>query len=233
MTTVQVIVDNGFAKSAAARPETLTAPAELVARVLQCERELFQILSRENPFLLGTSGTMTFSGTGWERPADCMRAIEVQADAGTTITPALAVGVPINVVPYSDRSFCEGMPSVTELGQEYRSTGQAMDPSGGTLTLIYARSPAVIDEMTDEVDSLLPSFLDDILQCDIAAYLAYKDDRTEDEQMFLALKNAGIQQMIDWSRQQTYRLQQRFPIVTPPLASAMGGRAQPEKPPTG
>lgn len=229
MTTVATIISLGYDKSAAARPESIGSETELTARVGQCLREMFQILARENPYLLGTSASVSFDGSGWPRPSDALRVITVKADAGTIASPVLATGTAINIVPYDDQAFCSGSASLTELGQSFLPTGQAVDPSGGTVTIVYARAPEQPTAVTDDVDPLFPSFLDDILQCDIAAYLAYKDERTEDEQTFLALKNAGVQQMVDWARGQTYSLQQRFAQVTPPLTNTAGGRQQPVK----
>ena len=75
MSTVQQIIDGGFAKSSAARPESITEPAELVSRVGFCLREVFQIVARENPTVLGVTAKMAWSGTAWPRPANCLRAI--------------------------------------------------------------------------------------------------------------------------------------------------------------
>lgn len=224
-TTVETIIQLGFAKSSAARPESFEVTSELVSRVGQCLREVFQVLARENPYILGTSASVTFGAPGWARPSDCMRVITVLADAGTVITPALAVGEPINVVPYDDQLFYEGYASVTELGQTFVPVGQAMDPSGGTLTIVYARGPVIPTDADDTIDALIPSFFDDIFQTDIAAYLAYKERRKEDEDIFLSIKNALIKQLVDWSNQQTYSLQQRFPIVSPPSTNTNNGRA--------
>lgn len=227
--TYQTIIDNGFAKSSAARANTVTSPAELVTRVNQCLLEAFQVMSRENPYLVGTSLQLLFSGTGWARPSNCMRAIIVKADSGTIAAPPITPGDEIAVVPYDDLLFCEGLPSLSELGQTFVPTGQTMDPSGGTLVLVYARTPVQATAVTDSVDALFPEALNDFLQYDIAAYLAMKDARTEDTQSFLASKSAILSQLIDWCRQQTYSLQQRFPAVTPPLTNTNAGRAQQAK----
>lgn len=227
MSTYQEIIELGYAKSSAARPATMAVSAELIARVNQCLREVYQVLSRENPFILGTRAVVDFDGSGWRRPVDCLRVIDVKADAGTAATPAITVGDEITVVPYQDQQIAEGVPCLTELGQSFIPTGQAIDPSGGSVTMAYARAPEQGDELTDEIDAMFPAFFDDILQCDIAAYLAEKDRRTEDQDTFTALKGAAIQQLIDWSRGQTYAIVQRAAIVNPPLTNSAGGRQQP------
>lgn len=229
MSTVQQIIDRGFAKSAAARPETMTATTELVDRIGQCLRELFQVLARENPYILGTSAQATFNGTGWSRPVDCLRAIQVRADNGTIATPAIAPATMLSVVPFDDQAFALGTPSLTELGQQYIPTGQLIDPSAGTLTIIYARAPIQPTTVADSIDPLFPAMFDDFLQFDVAAYLATKDKRQEDEQTFLGMKSNILQQIIDWSRGQTYGIQQRFALVTAPTTNTGGGRQQPNK----
>lgn len=229
MTTVQTIIDNGFAKSAAARPDSMMSPAELIARVGQCLGEAFQVIARENPFLLGASASVSFDGTGWARPVNCLRVIEVRATVSTVSNPAITPGDPINVVPWNDQRFCEGLPSLTELGQAFVSTGQTMDPTAGDVQLVFARAATIPTQVGDTVDPLFPAPLNDFLQFDMAAYLAIKDQREKDEDTFLAQKNALLTQLVEWCRGQTYSLQQRFPIVTPPVTNDAGGRQQPTK----
>lgn len=227
--TVQQIIDGGFAKSAAARPESFTSSAELISEVSSALRALFQVLARENPYIIATSATVDFNGTGWARPAGCLRVIKILADAGTLATPTLAVGTEIAVVPYEDQRVCAGRASLTELGQVFRPTGQSMDPSAGTVTIVYAQAPAVPTLVSETIDPLFPTEFDDYLKFDMAAYFAMKDKRSEDEQTFRSNQSALLQQIIDWSRAQTYSVVQRFTMVTPPLTNTDGGRQQPAK----
>lgn len=229
MSTAQTIIDNGFAKSAAARPESMTVTPELLARINQCLREVFQVFKRENPYLIGARVQVAFNGSGWPRPSDAMAVIEVLADSGTIANPALTAGDEISVVPFDDQRFAEGQASLTELGQVFIPTGQTIDPSNGTVTIVYARAPITVAASTDSIDPLFPSFLDDYLQFDIAAYLATKDQRSEDESTFIAAKNALMGEVLDWARAQTYNLKQRTPITTPPLTNTNAGRTQAEK----
>jgi hypothetical protein len=228
-TTVEVIIQNGFAKSIAARADSFQVTDELIARVGQCLREVFQTIARENPYIIGQAYTVSFDGTGWPRPTNAMRVLMVKATVGTIANPVIASGTEIVVVPYDDQRFYEGTASLTELGQKFVSTGQAMDPSSGTLSIVVARAPEMPDAEDDTIDALIPSFFDDIFQQDIAGYLAAKDKRKDDSDFFYGMKDALIGQFVDWTMLQTYSLQQRFPIVSPPLASANRGRAQPEK----
>ena len=136
------------------------------------------------------------------------------------------MGARIWVVPFDDQAFAAGMPSVTEWGQQFVPTGQTMDPSAGTLTCWFARTPTLPTLTSSVIDSLFPDMFQDFLNCDLAAYMATKDKRTEDEQTFLGLKNAQLALSIGWAEQQTYSVAQRFPLVTPPLTN-QGGGAQP------
>lgn len=229
MSTVQSIIDGGFAKSAAARPESFQSTAELIAEVGAALRACFQVLARENPYILGAEAQVTFDGTGWPRPAGCLRVIKVKADAGTIAAPALAVGEEVAVVPYDDQQVCAGRASVTELGQRFLGTGQTMDPTAGTLAVVFAQAPTMPTLASESIDSRFPPEFDDYLKFDMAAYLAMKDKRLDDEQAFRTSQSALLNQIIDWSMQQTYSLVQRFPIVTPPTTNTNAGRQQPAK----
>lgn len=224
MSTVQTIITNGYAKSAAARPDSNASPTELIARVGQCLREVFQVWARENPLVLAVTGQVQFDGIGWARPTDALRIVQVRADIGTIAAPTIPAGTRIRVVPFDDPLVAAGKPCLTEMGQRFISTGQAVDPSAGTVTMVYARGPQQPTTVTDSVDPLFPSFFDDILQFDIALYLAMKDQREADVQLFTANKGALLKQSIEWTRGQTYDIVQRFPLISPPLTNENGGR---------
>lgn len=225
--TAQSVIDQGFAKSSAARPETLNTPSELIDRMNQCLREAFNVWSRENPTVLGVRTLVSFDGTGWPRPANCQRVIDVQASGGTIANPPITPGLSVNVVPFDDQLFCAGSPSLTELGQSFVPVGQGMDPTGGSLAVIFARTPTRVVTTGDTIDALFPDQFQDFLNYDMAAYLAEKDQREADQSTFLTMKNGILSLMIDWCQQQTYSVQQRFPLNTPPLANTNGGRQQP------
>lgn len=229
MSTCQQIIDRAFAKSAAARPNTQTSPTQLVDRIGQCLREAFQVMSRENNTLTGVMLSVPFNGTGWPRPVDCVRVLMLRADVGTVANPAIPFLTEIPVVPFDDQQIAVGSPCLTELGQAFVPTGQAIDPAGGTITIIYARAPILPTQTTDAIDPLFPPSFDDFLQYDLAAFLAIQDKRTEDQQTFLGMKGAILQQLIDWTTQQTYSLVQRTPQTTPPMANSNDGREQPAK----
>lgn len=224
MLTAQDVIDQGYSKSAASRVASIATPGELVTRVGQCLREIFLTLARENPEILGQIAVLNFDGAGWPRPSDCLRAVKVKATAGTIVNPALAVGADITIVPYNDQAFCAGDSCLTEFGQRYLPTGQTIDPSGGSVRLDYARAPIIPTQTTDPIDALFPEFFADVLACDLAAFLADKDQREADKVTFLGLKAAGVQQIVEWSRGQTYSVQQRFPLVIPPVTNEGGGR---------
>jgi hypothetical protein len=224
---VQDVIDAGYPKSAAARVESIASPGELVTRVGQCLQELFAILAREHPQMIGTSALMSFNGSGWPRPVDCIRAIGVYAAVGTAATPTIPVGTEISVVAFNDQLFSAGNPSVYELGQQFNPVGQSMDPSGGTLTLVYARAAQIPAQTTDPIDPLYPQFYPDFLNYDMAAYLATKDARTADSQTFLSMKSAALAQIIQWAEGQTYSLRQRFLPVQPITTNINGGKQSP------
>ena len=191
-------------------------------------REVFQVIARENPYMIGTSDdAVAFNGTGWPRPANALRVIGVRATAGTVAMPAITVGARISVLPYDDASFNSGVAGQTELGQAFVPRGGTKDPSGGTLKIIYAKQPDTVTAVGDTIDPLFPESQVDLLNYDMALYLAEQDKRSEDAQTFSAMKSALLALLIEWTHGQTYELVQRFPIVTPPLTNANGGRQAP------
>jgi hypothetical protein len=226
MALAQTIIDNAYAKSAAARFEQTAAPAELLARIGQALREWALVMSRENPYLLGERALVAFAVTGWPRPDDCIRVIDVRATSDTVSGSQLAPGTRITVVPFDDLSMAAGVPALTEFGQQFIPTGGALDPSNGTLEVLYARSPILPETTQSPIDPLFPAWGYDFLQFDLAAYLASKEERKADEEVFYGGKNAMMSALVEWARQQTYSLVQRFPVVNPPLINVQGGRPQ-------
>lgn len=232
MSTAQDIIDLGFAKSSASRPETMTESAELVARIGEALQECFQELAREHPQVLGTIADVDFDGTGWPRPADCMRVIKVVAAPTTIVSPALATGDDINVVPFDDLLICEGLASITEWGQRFIPTGlavQTMDPTGGPLRMFYARSAQRPAAPSDPIDPLFPAYFDDYLANDIQVHLAGKDERLDDVTLFTGYKNDVLAKIVRWAQGQTYSIVQRNMLVTPPATNTGGGRQAPLK----
>lgn len=225
--TVESVIDNAFAKSAAARLGIAASPAELVARVQQCLLECFQVLSRENPLIIGKIGQMAFGSGAWPRPTDCLRVLSVVADSGTVATPTIAAGVELTIVPFGDTAIVSGVPALYEFSQAFYPVGQSVDPSAGTLTAYYARAPIALATVASTIDPLFPEPYIDLLQNDLAAYLARKDQRDADEASFQGQKAALIVLLIEWARAQTYSLTQRFPIISPPLTNSDGGRQAP------
>lgn len=221
--TVQNVIDGGYSKSAASRPGTIAAPAELISRIRFCLLETFQVIARENPYMIAISAAVPFADGGWQRPANCIRAIGLRILADTIIAPAVATGTKLTIVPYEDQGFGAGDPCLTELGQMFIPTGQAIDPSGGPLTLVFARTPTLPTTTASVIDSFFPEAFIDLLNYDIAVFLADKDKRTEDSATFTAMKSALLALVIQWTHGQTYELVQRFPITTPPLTKERGG----------
>ena len=229
MSTVQSIIDGGFAKFAAARPESFTAGSELITEVGNALRAVFQVLARENPYIIGASAPINFDGAKWPRPTGCFRVIRVEADSGTLAAPMIAAGTEITVVPMVDRYIAAGSPSLYEFAQAFYPVGQSVDPSGGTITMFYARAPQMPTTTGEAVDALFPSDFDDYLKWAVAAYLAQKDQRDLDTSTARANQAAVLAQIVEWARSQTFSLVQRFPLTSPPLTSTNNGAAQPLK----
>lgn len=227
MATVADIIDGGFAKSSAARPETMTEEAELVELVDDLLQEAFQELARVNPYVLGDIMTIEFDGTGWPKPVSCLRGIRLKASAATVATPAIAVGGAINIVPDDDPLVCEGAPSVVEFGQRYVPAGQAMDPAAGELTFYFVRMPTAPADFDATIDALFPPQGYNYLKFGVAEYLADKDKRTEDQARFEGKKTQALARLLRWAEAQTYDVVQRHAMMTAPLTNDDGGRQQP------
>ncbi len=221
--TVQNVIDQAFAKSAAARPDAAIAPQQFINQIGLALRAWFNIVARENPYLLGQIATVAFDGTGWPYPLDCLKWIAVNATASTIASPALAVGADIAVTPFDDQLFAAGSPSCTEFGQKFLPAGQAIDPSGGALQVLYTRAPVMPTQLTDVLDALFPEFLLDYLNYDLAAFMAANDQRKDDEATFLGMKAQMLEATIEWATGVSFGVTARFPLVTPPLTNRAGG----------
>lgn len=217
------VINAAYGKSAAARPDAQMSNATLIAQIGLALYQWFELMGRENPYILGAQQSVAYNGAGWPYPSNCLKWIQVQATAGTIATPAIAAGTPLNVVPWDDQGFANGLPSLTELGQQFVATGQTVDPSGGTLNVVYSRTPVQPAQTTDTIDALFPDHLQDYLNFDLAAFMAVTDQRKEDEQTFLAMKGAMISASTTWAEEVSFGVTARFPLVTPPLTNRAGG----------
>lgn len=232
MSTAGQVIQRGLAKSSAARPETMAGgnSGELIVRLGRGIQEVFQVLARENPNVLGAVVPgVPFGSGGWSRPANALKVVKILADVGTIANPVIPAGQEIFVVPFDDQQLYLGSPCVTEFGQMFLPTAQAIDPSGGTVTIYICRQPNLPVALTDPLDALYPSAYESYLEFDIAAYAAKKDERDADVAAFNSEKSAQLALIVDWSRDQTNSLVQRWPLVQPPVTNTDGGRQQPTK----
>lgn len=219
MATYQSIITAAFSKSAAARPEVMTTSGELLTAIYSDLQDAFLKVAQENPYALGTAATVVFDVNGWPYPDDLVRLIGVRATASTVASPAVPSGATIALVPFNDPALAAPAASLVEFGRQLQSAGNATDPTGGELQVLYARAPIQPTAITDPVDPLLPVPFYDIIIYGLAAYLAAKDEREADLVAFRGVRDAMVQQWLARVRLSAAELVQRFPVTVPGLGS--------------
>jgi hypothetical protein len=168
-TTVQDILNGAYGKSAKNRPLSLAADAtELVKVVQRSLQGLFAYGTRINPLFFGTSADVNAVSGSWARPADAESIFRIEIVAGL---------VEVAVVPFDDRKKAEPtMPAVYEMGQKFLPVGNVNDPVG-TLRIWYARQASALVNLTDVLDAMWPERFNELLELEVAIYLALKDGR--------------------------------------------------------
>lgn len=188
-----------LARSSSARPDLLvTASGELLEELNRIVGELFVDASIANaPFFSGEA-EVAFDALrmppAWVWPEEALR---VYAVFGTAATVGVVVpGLLFSVVPHHDYHGATEMASVVEVGRSFipvpvaTATGQAVNPTGGTIKLRYARRANAFANLSSAIDADWPSGHDGLVVDLLATWLASKDGRSGDAETFGA--DAGM-----------------------------------------
>lgn len=217
--TVQELLTAAYAKSKKNQPGRIaTESTELVAVVNRVIRMYFQIAARVNPYFFAKSASVAFASTGWPRPSD--------AEAVLRITNPSAVEVV--VVPIEDPTAESGLPAVYRISQEYRTAGNASDPTSGNLTFLYSKRPTDLTATTDTIDTLWPTAYAELAALEVATYLAVKDGREGEVPYLAGERDRWLVMFLAFLEHETMnerrRYDQRFNVPSAgPLMSMLAG----------
>lgn len=176
MSTPAEIFRGAYGRSKKNQPQEIASEeTELLDLLTQALRGLFIFGTRLNPTFFGTEDTVSISSGAWPLPADVEHLFRVEAS-----------GSKVEVVPFEDRGIAAPEPAVYHLGGELHPAGNDNDPTSGDLLLIYAKqaeAPAGVDA---DLDSFWPEAYDELLELEVAIYLALKDGRNQEVQTLQA-----------------------------------------------
>lgn len=177
-TTARQIVTSGYAKSTKNKAgEIATEATEILRLMNRLLRKYFAFMARSNWTLVGKAATVAYDGTagilGWPRPSDAEAVVAIFDGSQE-----------IGVVPLEDRLADHANPCVYRYGGVYRSAANANDPTNQSLLFVYARRPTVLATIDDNLDTLWPETFNEVLELEVASYLARKNGRGDEVALF-------------------------------------------------
>ena len=179
-TTPRNIIDAAYAKSMKNKPGTIaTESTELLQLVIRSLRGLYSVAARVNPTFFAEDNDITLATGAWARPETAESIYRIERVSGTTGGTGNA-GDEVAVVPFDDKKAEEGMNAVYEFGQEFKTAGNALDPTGGDLKFYYAKRPTDPASLTATLDALWQESYNELLILETAIYLAMKDTRGDE-----------------------------------------------------
>lgn len=169
-TTVQDILNAAYARSTQNNPGTIaTESTELLSVVQRAIHGAYAFAARINPTYFAETADVVGAAGVWARPETAESIFLIEEAAGTEVV----------VVPYNDRAAEALLPSVFEFGRNFNKAGNATDPGDtDTLTFYYSKRPATLTALTDTLDPLWTEQFNELLELEVAIYLAAKDGST-------------------------------------------------------
>ncbi len=133
-------------------------------------------------------------------------------------------------MPFDQRLAESGLPSVYRLGQVFRSSGNASDPTSGDLTFFYAKTPTDAATLETSIDSMWPETYKELAVLEVATYLAAKDER-EDETAYLVIeRDKWLRMFLAFLEHETANERRSYGMAVPfntgsmvPIASLLAG----------
>lgn len=187
MADVQSIIDAAIARSATSRPDMLTVDEpELVRIVSRAMANLYLLGARRRSTNFGQTATAVFTAgdpSGWPFPADALSVLRVEALSSVSAS-ALAEGTEIAVTRLDDQQSMAPMPSVYEFGRRLVSCGGADDPVDQDLRVFYAAAAPQLTAAAAPVPAAIPEQFYPLLELPLAIYVARKEGRTDDLNVF-------------------------------------------------
>jgi hypothetical protein len=205
-TTVQMILNAAYSRSTQNNPGTIaTESTELLAVVQRALDGCYAFAARINPtFFADTADVVGVAGV-WARPEAAESIFLIEEADGTEVA----------VVPYNDRTAEELMPSVYEFGQNFYKAGNTSDPGDtDTLTFYFASRPATLTALSDVLDAMWREQFNELLELEVAIYLATKDGageaRNTELQVLAGERNRWANRMAAHLEHATANLRRRY-----------------------
>lgn len=182
-TTPRQVLTAAYSKSLKNKVGTIaTESTELMQVVIRAMRGLYAFAARVNPTFFGDVATVAYSAPGWARP------IEAESIFRIAITSSDAEVAP---VPFDDRTAEEGMPSVFSFGQIFRQAIVGATPGPAItedLDFYYSKRPDDPVDLDSPIDQLWNETFNELLNLEVAIYLAIKDSGSGRESELAGLK---------------------------------------------
>ncbi len=203
-TTFQEIIDAAWATSIKNQPNTLAvAETELFNLVDRVLRKYYAAAARVNPIHFAEQATVAHAPgppAGWARPDGSENVFRIEEADGTHV----------RVVPQDDKLAVGSIvPAVYELGRFFRVADTV--PSGTpALEFYYTKRPLKPADVTGLLDPLWEEEFNELLVQEVALYLATKDNRTEEMQMFTKSRDEWASLYAAFLQHSTSDLHRRF-----------------------
>lgn len=171
-TTGNDLLEIAYAKLMDVSPDRIaTEGTELLTLINRAITGCYAFAARINPLFFGERAAVPYEvDLGWLRPQNAESVFRIEDPDGAEVA----------VLPIDQKNQNPGEPTVYELGQYYRSTGEDLSPVGGNLNVFYSRRPVLIDDLEDEIDVAWPEAFNELLGLEIAMYLAMKAGMNEE-----------------------------------------------------
>jgi len=220
-TTPQDILTDAYSKSKANQPGRIaTESTELLGVVNRAVRVFFSIAARINPLFYGDDADVAYGAPGWARPTNAEAIYRIEDDGGDEIV----------VVPFDDLKGEVLKPAVYRFGQVYIGAGNTNDPTSGTLTFYFSRTPVDCVALDSTIDSAFPENFMELPIHEVAIYLALKDERAAEVQELKASRDSWLRLYLAFLEHETLNERRRFGHLTPfnvpsivPVASLLQG----------
>ncbi len=179
-TTPRMILEGAYAKSTKNKPGTIaTESTELLQVVIRSMRGLYAVAARVNPTFFAEEATVAAVSGAWPRPELAESIFRIERTTTTTGGTGSA-GDEVVVVPFDDRKAESGIGAVYRIGQNFKSAGNAPDPTGGDLKFFYSKRPTDPANLDATLDALWTEQFNELLILEVAIYLALKDARADE-----------------------------------------------------
>lgn len=203
MATVQEIHDAAMAKSTKNQPGVIISETEAANQVQRIVQGAFSIAAVVQPTRFSDTADVVGVASAWARPPAAEAIIRIVNASGAEIV----------VVPYDDQLAEEPKTALYEFGQSFiANTGQTTPPGAtDTLTFWFAKRPDALTaiDFTGVIDPDFPDAYLELLNYQLALYLALKDNRTEEYALLTSERDAWAQRFVSWLERGTPILRKR------------------------